>query len=245
MDQGEDVGALPGREHDLASLWRLMREGTVVVLLGPVGVGKTALLHQLARAFRRRGTPCGLVPRTGSLRDFTEALACAYPSVNPQGPQRQIRGRLRRAAEARPGVLLLDHLGDTGTAFKAALKSVRGTGLGVLLAADADEARDRDRIRALCLSHCEVQLRPLHGNAMRCLLQHLVSSRRLGGTVTPAHLRALVAATEGLPGRAVDFANALVDPVSWMGTSPRVDWLRTGAIIRAAERYRQTLEALP
>jgi hypothetical protein len=147
------------------------------------------------------------------------------------------------AVEARPGVLLFDNLGRTGTAFKGALKSVLGTGLGVVLAADVDQARDHDRLRALGLSHYEIELRPLHGNSMRTLLQALLQARALAGDVTSDHLRALVAATDGLPGRAVEFADQLVDPRAWHAGSPRVEWLRTGSVIRAAERYRESLEA--
>jgi len=236
------VGPLLGREQDLAKLDALVRAGNVVVLYGPVGVGKTVLLHALARRARQRGIPCGLVRRTAALSDFTQALMHAYPRVATEGTQRQLRGRLRMAVERRPGLLLFDDLGRTGTAFKGAIRSVRGTGLGVLFAADVDEPRDHDRIRALGLSFHEIELRPLHGNSMRALLQSLLDDRVLAGTVTPEHLRALVAATNGLPGRAVDFADALVDAAAWRGGAPRIEWLRTGAVIRAAERYRQPVE---
>jgi hypothetical protein len=141
-----------------------------------------------------------------------------------------------------PGVLLFDDLGRTGSAFKGALKSVRGTGLGIALAADVDHPRDHERVRALGLSHYEIELCPLHGNSARALLERLLEQRTLPGTLTAEHIRALVAATEGLPGRAVDFADALVHSEAWSAGRPRVGWLRTGAAIRAAERYRSALE---
>ncbi|HTR57594.1 MAG TPA: ATP-binding protein [Casimicrobiaceae bacterium] len=236
------MSALLGREQDLASLDALVSAGSVVVIFGPIGVGKTALLHALDRRVRQRDLPCGFIQRTEALSDFTQALARAYPRVVTSGTQRQLRGRLRMAVERRPGVLLFDGLGRTGTAFKGAVRSVRGTGLGVVFAADVDHPRDHQRIRALGLSSHEVELRPLHGNSMRALLQALLEERALTGRLTPAHLRALVAATEGLPGRAIDFADALVDPAAWSAGAPRIDWLRTGAVISAAERYRQPLK---
>jgi hypothetical protein len=52
-------------------------------------------------------------------------------------------------------------------------------------------------------------------------------------------LRALVQAADGLPGRAVRFVDALRDAKAWTNGGPRCDWLRTEAIIAAAERYRQ------
>lgn len=233
---------LLGREPDLYKLDALVRGGSAVVLYGPVGVGKTTMLQALAQRARQRGSPCGLVQRTAALSDFTQALMHAYPRVPTEGTQRQLRGRLRMAVERRPGLLLFDNLGHTGTAFKGAVRSVRGTGLGVVFAADVDHPRDHERIRALGLSFHELELRPLHGNSMRALLQTLVEKRPLAGTLTPDHLRALVAATEGLPGRAVYFADSLVDPSAWRAGAPRVEWLRTEALIRAAERYRQPLE---
>jgi hypothetical protein len=231
---------LVGRESELAELGGLLDRGLVVVLFGRVGAGKSALLRALARRARRRASPCALVSRTASLADFTRALACAYPGVPGGGTQRQIRGRLRKAMEARPGVLLLDGLGETGTAFKGLIKSVRGTGLGIVLAADVDQPRDHQRLRTAGLSHYELALRPLHGNSMRALLQALIEQRPLAHPLTPEHMRALVAAAEGLPGRALDFADALVDPLSWSSGNPRVDWLRTGSAIRAAERYQRS-----
>lgn len=240
----QSIGPLLGREQDLAKLDALVRAGHVVVLYGPVGVGKTALLQALAHRARQRGIPCGLVRRTAALSDFTQALMHAYPRVPTEGTQRHLRGRLRMAVERRPGLLLFDDLGRTGTAFKGAVRSVRGTGLGVLFAADVDQARDHERIRALGLSFHEIELQPLHGNSMRALLQALLQKRAPAGPLNPEQLRALVAATEGLPGRAIDFADALVDPAAWSGGTPRIDWLRTGAVIRAAERYRQSMEAV-
>lgn len=229
---------LLGREHELSHIGALLDRGLVVVVYGRVGVGKSTLLRALARRARQVGRPCALAARTLSLSDFTKALARAYPRVSTSGPQRHIRGRLRMAMEKQPGVLLFDDLGQTGTAFKGAIRSVRGTGLGVVLAADADHPRDHERIRALALSHYEIELRPLHGNSMRALLDRLVAHHTLAGTLTADHLRDLVAATEGLPGRAIEFAEALTRPESWSAGRPRIDWLRASAAIRASERYR-------
>jgi energy-coupling factor transporter ATP-binding protein EcfA2 len=234
--------ALLGREQDLARLDALVRCGSVVVLYGPIGVGKTTLLHALAGRARQRGAPCAIVPFASALADFTHALARAYPRVANEGTQRQLRARLRKAIESRPGVLLFDDLRRTGTAFKGAIRTVRGTGLGIVFAADVDHPRDHARLRALSLSHHEIELRPLHGNSMRALLHALLQRRPLASRVTPEHLRALAVATGGLPGRAVDFAEALVSPTAWAGGAPRIDWLRTGAVIRALERHRQPME---
>lgn len=232
---------LYGREQPLTMLCALLDAGEVVLVYGPIGVGKSALLRAVERSMRQRGRACGFATCTRSLADFTATLGRAYPAVSRGSTMRAWRGRLRLAAERVPGVLLLDDLGDTGAAFKGAIKSVRGIGVGIALAADVDQPRERERVRALGLTHRELELAPLHGSSMRAVLQSLLQTRALPFTLGPDEFRALVAATDGLPGRAVDFANALVDPNSWSGGRPRVEWLRTGSVIRAAERYRRPL----
>jgi energy-coupling factor transporter ATP-binding protein EcfA2 len=243
---GDAVSAFPllARERECSRIAELLEEGQVVVLVGPVGVGKSALLRALHRMARRRLVPCALVTETVALRDFTAALAIAYPHVPTSGGQRLLRARLRAASGAAPGVLLFDDLRRTGSAFKGAIRSVRGTGLGIVLAADVDQPRDRERVRALGLSHHEIELRPLHGHSMRALFQALVGRRELPFSLTSESFRALVGATGGLPGRAVDFADALMDRNAWSGGRPRVEWLQATSAIRAAERYRQTTERL-
>lgn len=232
---------LYGRAESLAALGEWLHAGEVVLVYGRVGVGKTALLRAIERRERERRRPCAFASRTVSLADFTRTLGRAYPSVPRAATQRQWRGRVRAAAEAHPGVLLFDDLGHTGTAFKGALKSIRGIGVGIALAADVDQPRDRDRVRGLGLSYREMELEPLHGSSIRALIRSLLETRPLPFALGADSLRALVAATEGLAGRAVEFADALVDPRAWSGGRPRIEWLRTGSLMRVAERYRRSL----
>lgn len=180
---------LVGREQELARIGAMLDEGQVVVLYGPVGVGKSALLRALARRARQRRRPCALATRTASLGDFTGALSHAYPGVPNDGTQRQLRGRLRMAVQSRPAVLLLDQLGHPGTAFKGAIRAMRGTGVGIVLAADVDQPRDHEQLRAMGLSHWEIELRPLHGHSMRALLQALLERRTLAHPLTIGHVR--------------------------------------------------------
>ena len=231
-----------GRTAVLGALARQLDAGSTVVLYGPVGAGKTSVLGWLRARAQACGKPCGLSSATETLGDLTSALAQAYPHVDVQsGTMRQARARLRSAVEESPALLLLDHLGRTGTAFKGALRAMRGTGIGVLLAADVEQPRDQDRVRSLRLTHHEVAIPPLHGSTMRALLRSLVAETSLARRPTDEDLGALAAATDGLPGRAVWFVNALKDPRAWRGSRPRCDWLRTESIIAAAERYRRAV----
>jgi len=233
--------ALLGRGPVLNLLDSFLDAGTAVLLYGPVGAGKTELVRALHRRAVARKVPCATSPKTEALGDLTNALAQAYPGVSRLGPMRQVRARLRSATEERPCRLFLDHLGSTGTAFKGALKTMRGTGVGVLLVADAEHGRDHARFRELHLVQHEIRLPPLHGSTIRVLLETLRSGTQLPYPLSNEDLRALAAAADGLPGRAVWFMKALETPSAWRNGSPRCDWLRTEAVIAAAERYRRAV----
>jgi energy-coupling factor transporter ATP-binding protein EcfA2 len=228
-----------GRAGIVAALERRLSQGQEVLIFGPVGAGKTTVLQAIEQRARSRGVPCALSAQTETLSDLTRTLSTAYPEIKSARTQRVTRGRLRRAVEARPGFLLLDHLGKVGLAFKAVLRSLRGTGIGVLFAADVDNVRDRVRVRRLHLTHLELELVPLHGSTIRALVRSMLAGCDLPFPLRDQDLRALVRATDGLPGRAGRFVDALRDAKAWANGRPRCDWLRTEAIIAAAERYRQ------
>jgi len=233
--------AVWGRAEIIASLEGTLRAGHTVLLFGPVGVGKTAVLEAIAARARAQGVPCGISERTTAVSDLTRALSSAYPSVDAQcaRTQRALRARLRIAAEAQPGLLLLDHLDVAGSAFKGVVRSFRGLGMGVLVVADIDHPRDHERVRRLRLTHREVELPPLHGQTMRGLVRDLVARVHLPLPLSPDDTSAVVAATAGLPGRAVWIVEALLAPTAWRNGRPRADWLRTEALIAATESYRR------
>lgn len=233
---------LIGRGRLLDTLERALADGQTVLLFGPIGSGKTAVLHALARRACARTVPCAIAERTASLPDFTLALAITYPDLDLRGrTQRHARSRLLAAVEQRPPLVLLDHLVVRGPALRAALKPFRGTGAGVLLAADIEHERDHRTVRELRLAYLETEIPRLHGHSMRSLLRRLLVQRTPHRPLAPGDLAELVAAAEGLPGRAVWFSEALSREEGWSSGRPRVDWLRSEAVIRAAERYRADL----
>jgi hypothetical protein len=232
--------ALPGRAGILGELARLLDGGHTVLLYGPVGVGKSSVIRWLDARAEARGVPRGLALATETLGDLTTALTRAYPDVDVGSvTKRQARSRLRNAVEQRPGVLLLDHLGETGRAFKGALRSLRGMGAGVLLAADVDQPRDHERARQLHLAQYEVELPPLHGSTMRALMRSMLATADLPFHLLAEDVSALVTAAEGLPGRSAWIVETLHDSGAWRSGRPRCDWLRIEATIAAAERYRR------
>lgn len=235
---------LIGREKTLLRVTSLLDAGQTVLVYGPVGSGKTALLEDIAVRARARGLPCGVSPRTETLADLVAALARAYPDVDAlTGSRRRIRYRMRMTAETRRCLLLLDHVGDTGTMFKGTLTALRGNGVGVLLAADVEKPRDHVRARGLRLAFHELALPPLGAAAMRKILLHELERAAQPHATTSEDIRRLVHAAEGIPGRAVWFASALESEHAWTTDHrPRVAWMRMEAIVAAAERYRKPMK---
>jgi len=219
------VSRLLGREKLVVQLEELLRGGSTVLLLGPLGIGKSAVLAAVAQRSRDHGRRCAFAPTTRHLSDVTAALAKAYPSVSdPALTQRRLRSRLRLAVEAHPGTLVLDHVAAAGTAMKGFLRSLRGTGLGVLLAADVENDRDHSASRALHLSHREVVLPPLPRSAMTAVLRS-----HLAGAVLPHPLQdddrnGLLQLARGNPGRLLSLAQLLTDERYW----------RDGRVLRGA-----------
>ncbi len=239
------AGELHGRRDLLRTLWALVTQGATVLLHGPVGIGKTSLLRALISWARTSGRPHGLSPRTERLGDATAALAGAYPKAAALAVgQRVLKSRLRRAVEARPGVLLLDDVVEAGRPFKGFLKSLRGTGLGVVVAVDVDHARDHARARGFGLAHREIAVHRLHGLTMRRILADQLARRALPHALVEGDAAGLVNASEGCPGRLVAMVEHLVAPDYWHEGRIRLGLLRTDTSIALARLPRPRIASV-
>jgi energy-coupling factor transporter ATP-binding protein EcfA2 len=229
---------LLGRKVVLATLEALVLEGETLLLYGPIGIGKTTILEGLQRRIERRGFRCGLAPRTERLRDITEALQRAYPdAAGGARRQRTIRGSLRLAAERFRGVLLLDHLLEVGDAAAGFLHSLRGTGLGVLMAADVDHPRDHARVRARGLAYRELRLEPLPGRCLRSILDRQLTGRSLPGELTEKDRRALLRVARGRPGWIARLVAAAREPRYWGPGGLLHEALRADVSVGIARQY--------
>jgi len=141
-------GMVLGRDEILDTIGRLVFGGETVLLHGSLGIGKTTMLGELARRAAQAGRPCAFCPRTERLSDITEALVRGYSIGTGALTQRRRRSRVRLVIERQPGILLLDHLFDVGNGVKGYLRSLGGTGLGVVIAVDVEPPRDHARVRA-------------------------------------------------------------------------------------------------
>jgi hypothetical protein len=216
--------------------------GEHAVIFGPIGVGKSALLSAVGRDLRARGTRVGLAPRLEGLADVTAALARAHPDVEVGAVSARIaRSRLRNANENCSCVLLLDGVEGAGTMTKGILRSLRGSGTGVLLAVDVNDPRDRAAMRGRHLARREIEIPPLRANTIRTILHAAVKDRLLAGVLGAEDLSGLAHACDGLPGRAKFFAAQLAKPTYWNAGRVRVHALRSLAIIEELEQYRARL----
>lgn len=226
---------LLGRRDVMRALAGHLDEGHFVLLYGPRGVGKTAVLQALAGRCSAAGLAVGTAERTATLADLVAALELAYPGVDVDVTRQRARARLRLAAESSPCVLLLDHVGHVGTAFKSLLRSLRGTGSGVVLAADADNAREHERVRGLHLAHREIELPRLGAASIRALLRKLLATASVAHPPHEDDVERLVHAAEGLPGRATWFVAELAREAAWRDGRVRAEWLHTEALARSAQ----------
>ncbi len=206
------MARLYGRGSLVRQLAEPLLAGRTVLLYGPMGSGKSAILEVLARCMTKQHRPCGFCPSVRSLGNITEALLAVYPAVRRQGrTQRQLRSDLVYAVEARPGTLLLDHIGDVGTQFKGYLRAMRGTGLGVLLAADAEVARDHGRLRAMHLAYLEVEVPPLQSRCLHRILDETLDAAPLPFALKDTDRNALIRMARGRPGWVVWAGRILCD----------------------------------
>jgi hypothetical protein len=151
--------------------------------------------------------------------------------------QRQRRSRVRLAIEHEPGILVLDHLRDIGSAAKGYLRSLRGTGLGVVLAADVEHPRDHARIRGRGLFHRELALPPLPRRFMRRLLDREIESQRMPNLVSQLDRDSLIQIAQGRPGWIVRLAAAASHVRYWRAGRLLIDLLATDVALAVTQHY--------
>jgi hypothetical protein len=181
-----------------ADIARRLLRGEHLTLWGPRGSGKTTVLDDVRRLLQ--GNRCGFSAATAHLDDITCALERAYGHVVTQGlSRRAARARLWWAADAEPGVLLLDHVSDVSIAMKSWLRRLRGGVVGVVLAVDVDSPRERARLRARRLGFESVQMVPLAARGIGRLLETNMAVAGVPGLPAPMR-RFLIRAARGRPG---------------------------------------------
>jgi hypothetical protein len=232
------VDALLGRKAIVNDLTALMLEGRNVLLYGPMGIGKTAILEAVRRTVEKKGLPCGLSVQTRSLSDLTNALLRAYPDAIDNGmTQRQIRSDLRRAIVNNPGVLFLDHIHDPGTQFKGYLRLLRESGLGMLIAADVDAPRDHAHFRAMHLAWREMAVHPLLNLYIYRMLAYMLSGKSLPNSLKSSDSIGLVRMAQGRPGWICMISDLLEQTDYWSNGNVLLANIRISIMSEIARRY--------
>jgi len=227
-----ETSLVVGRDTFVTDLVDRMIAGQSVVIYAAPGIGKTTVLAATSECLLRRGIPCAMTASTSHAIDVTRALGSAYPGIASDLPQRIIRGRLRDAAQERPGALLLDHFQARGPAVKGVLRSLRGTGLGVVVAFDTFSERDHAALRAMCLSSIELQVPPLARRHQRKLWLRWTHAR--GISLSDADTDLVLDLAEGRPGYLTAMASLLADRSRWNGSRPMVRACHVDVIAKLA-----------
>jgi len=221
------------RDRTLLEVEALLRAGNTVLVWGPWGIGKSTWLERIRERAISEGRPCGLSTRTTALRDVTVSLARAYSGVSRESrTQRQLRSALRMALESRPGFLLLDDLREAGGAMRGFLRSLRGTGLGIAIAADVENPHELERVLRLRLAYYRIPVPPLRGEPLAALLSSAVQR-----AIDPSDRRALVRIAGGRPGWIRRMGERLRDPGYWRGDRIRLEKLQADLTLDILERY--------
>jgi hypothetical protein len=226
-----------GRAKLVVELTGHVLAGHTVLLFGPYGIGKTTVLALVREQIRASGRPCAFSPATRHLQDVTRALADAYVEASRARNQRTLRARLQLAIEARPGVLLLDDLRSAGTALKGFLRSLEGTGLGTIIAADAENERDHMGLRARRLAFREVAVPGLPQEYMRSILERELTPVTVRTPLVSGDRTALLDIASGRPGVLRFLVSCLRAERFWHGERPRVEMLRSEATMATGLAY--------
>jgi AAA ATPase-like protein len=233
---GRGVKKLIGRKKIVEALVSLAGQGETVLVHGPRGIGKSAILAEVARKIRAAGKPCKVWPQTEAFGDVVLGLAEVYPDVQVVGRNhRQLRNAFRLAIEADPGVLILDHFTGTGTAMKGFLRHLRRSGLGILIAAEVDHPRDRARLRHMMLSPWEVPVPPLPPKHLRIAFDDALRDFALPHPLDEAGTIALLGMTRGRPGWIRSALERLSVPRYWSNGKVLVDLLEIDVTIEISE----------
>lgn len=241
-----DTDDLLGRDDDLGRLRTAMADGRLTTVLGPGGIGKTRIVHVLAREATQPRVHVVELVGVGSSDDVVAEVGAALGiggSVTTRrtltpAQQADVRGRIAQELDSGPALLVLDNCEHVleATASLVAFLLATTRDLSVLTTSRAPLRIAAERIVPL------TQLSPRHAAD---LFVRRASAVRPGVSLEPDTVQAVVDRLDGLP-LAIELAAARVRTMSVEELRTALDD-RFGALRsrdRAAPARHRTLTAV-
>jgi len=227
-----------GRQEFVKSLISALINGRRIILYGPIGAGKSTILHAIAEQLGGIDYPCGMAPRTATLSDITEALHRAFPDVNAEGwTKRRTRNHLSGIVEDQGAALLLDHFQDLGTASKGFLRSLWTSRAGILVAVDVEFPRDAKCFNALKMTDVKIEVPRLDARSMRKIFEITIQESRLPRPLLQKEWQSLLQIAAGRPGWIRLMGLKIADARYWREGSLQTGFLRIDISSEIAEQY--------
>ena len=186
--------ALPfiGREKEIAQLRRLRTQRKHALIVGPEGVGKSALIEHL-----RGMLPLIFCAQSETLSEICGKLECALNSSTQPAPLVQRKNRLLKVLAETSQTVVFDGLGWTTPKISSFLESAMER-VPVWICARSELARDIGHFWPLLARFEKIELRPFHFSETNALVTAAVESGQIPPVVQP-FARRLHRLSAGLP----------------------------------------------
>ena len=181
-----------GRKKEIAQLQRLCVQRKHAFILGPAGVGKSALVVHL-----RERRPFILCPQTETLGGICEHLETELNLPAPHLPLARRKNRLIKLLAYTGRIIVFDEVGWTTPKISSFLKSVMER-VPVWICARSGLARDIGHFWPLLARFEKIELRPFRFSETNMLLAAAIESGQTPPSVEP-FARQLHRLSGGLP----------------------------------------------
>jgi hypothetical protein len=184
--------AFAGHEKEIAHLRDLYSVRKCVLLVGPAGIGKTALLQQIRQQF-----PLLLCEETSSLRRICDGLERQLGWTHYKMNVVERKNRLLQYLARRGEPVALDHLALTPPRVARFIAGL-GEGVPVWIGCRSDRAHDIGRVWEHLYKFTRVEIPPLTRQEAQVLIEHAVTI----GSIQPeakAHAHHLYRLSKGNP----------------------------------------------
>lgn len=159
-----------GREKELAHLFELYSARRCVLLVGPAGIGKTALLQRIRQQF-----PLLICEETSSLRRICDGLERQLGWTHYKMNVVERKNRLAQYLARRGEPVALDHLAFTPPRVARFIATLSES-IPVWLACRSDQAHDIGRVWEHLYRFERIEVGALTRRETRLLIEHAVNT---------------------------------------------------------------------